>query len=365
MNLRYHKKELLLACRTAVLSFIVFQFILPSASLAAFSKTNFVSNNNFANNQVLSESEINAFFTSHNSWLGNGYYPNNLIPEYITVQYPSGLNEYSTVQARQFNDTNNTALYGKTIAQLILSESSEHNVNPRLLLSLFQRESSSISSSAPSSLLRESWPLFYMYDDTMKGCAVYGTNCNDSYYGEPNYQLRASSFGGIGLQIAFATAWLRKNYNCFENPTTCTYTGSTLTWFRNPSNAWNASLTIDNETFQCENIATRVFYRYTPGILPGQKNLYDNYSEWFGDPTSLTVVPPSPETTTEPAVTPPPPPPRKMGDGNGDNTVDSTDLSILADQWGKSVTPDSGADFNKDGVIDSTDLSILADAWGK
>ena len=61
----------------------------------------------------------------------------------------------------------------------------------------------------------------------------------------------------------------------------------------------------------------------------------------------------------------PPPSARKAGDASGDGAVDSTDLSILADQWGKNVSANTGADWNGDGIVDSTDLSILADAWGK
>lgn len=55
----------------------------------------------------------------------------------------------------------------------------------------------------------------------------------------------------------------------------------------------------------------------------------------------------------------------KRADSNGDDLVDSTELSILADAWGKTVEAYTAGDYNGDGSVDSTDLSILADAWGK
>lgn len=56
---------------------------------------------------------------------------------------------------------------------------------------------------------------------------------------------------------------------------------------------------------------------------------------------------------------------KKTADANDDGSVDSTDLSILADSWGKGVSSETAGDLNGDSVVDSTDLSILADAWGK
>jgi hypothetical protein len=51
----------------------------------------------------------------------------------------------------------------------------------------------------------------------------------------------------------------------------------------------------------------------------------------------------------------------KTGDLNGDNKVDTLDLSILLTDWGQT----SGvADINKDGVVNILDLSILLTNWG-
>jgi|GEM_PF-1963532 len=51
----------------------------------------------------------------------------------------------------------------------------------------------------------------------------------------------------------------------------------------------------------------------------------------------------------------------KIGDLNGDNKVDVSDLSILLSRWG---TSDTTADLNKNGSVDILDLSILLSKWG-
>ncbi|HSW79932.1 MAG TPA: Ig-like domain-containing protein [Candidatus Saccharimonadales bacterium] len=51
----------------------------------------------------------------------------------------------------------------------------------------------------------------------------------------------------------------------------------------------------------------------------------------------------------------------KVGDINGDNNVDITDLSILLSNW--SMTTPS-ADLNHDGVVNIIDLSVLLSHWG-
>jgi hypothetical protein len=54
----------------------------------------------------------------------------------------------------------------------------------------------------------------------------------------------------------------------------------------------------------------------------------------------------------------------KRGDINGDNTVNSADLSILAANWGKTGATAADGDLNGDGTVNSADLAILAAGWG-
>jgi hypothetical protein len=51
----------------------------------------------------------------------------------------------------------------------------------------------------------------------------------------------------------------------------------------------------------------------------------------------------------------------KLGDLNGDDEVDSGDLSILISNWGSN---NANVDINSDGVVNSNDLAILISRWG-
>lgn len=292
------------------------------------------------------------------------------------------------VDARQaYIDT----FYNKTVAQLIYDEANQHNINPRLILVMLQRESSSITQSTPSSTTRAAWPLFYNYDERMANCLNGDeSSCNDTKYGQPNYHYRAENYGGVGQQIAYATAQLR------NLQTNGSYCGGSLV------------VSVDGGNLTADNAATCALYKYTPHAVSYNTDsaFYTNWAAWWGGTpnggaysatntisdanfnyvamsasdinaflvskgswlANYTIAEyisvPYPVVYTAPTPTPTPPP-RKSGDANGDNSVDSTDLSILADQWGKGVSANTGADFSGDGLVDSTDLSILADAWGK
>ncbi len=66
--------------------------------------------------------------------------------------------------------------------------------------------------------------------------------------------------------------------------------------------------------------------------------------------------------TPVPSKTPVPSPTGKLGDVNGDNKVNFTDLSYIFSKWG---TSDAKADLNKDGIVNIADFSILIANWGK
>lgn len=80
-------------------------------------------------------------------------------------------------------------------------------------------------------------------------------------------------------------------------------------------------------------------------------------------PPTPTPTPPTPTPTpTPPTPTPTPPPSTgaKVGDLNGDNKVNISDMSILLSAWGKN---NAAADLNKSGKVDISDLSILLSHW--
>lgn len=301
--------------------------------------------------------------------------------------YAKAAIEIRYINARQaYIDT----FFNKTVAQLIYDESNQHNINPRLILIMIQKESSAVTRSAPTSDTTGTWPLFYNYDERMANCLSGDESaCNDTKYGKADYSYRAENYGGVGQQIAYATAQLR---NLHDNAGYC---GGSLV------------VSVDGQNITADNAATCALYKYTPHLVSYNtaSSFYTNWQSWWtstpngGEYVSTNVISsanfnyqamsveeinnfliakgswlanymiaeyisvayPAIASAPAPVVAPP----RKAGDANNDNAVDSTDLSILADQWGKGVTANTGADYNGDGFVDSTDLSILADAWGK
>jgi len=298
--------------------------------------------------------------------------------------------ELRYVNARQsYLDT----FYGKTVSQLIFDESAQHNINARLILTLLQRESSSIFQTTPSSTTRAAWPLFYNYDERMADCLNgIESSCNDAKYNKADYAYRAENYGGVGQQIAYATAQLR-NLAGDDNSTNGTYCDGSLV------------VSVDGSNLTADNAGTCALYKYTPHVVSYDtaSAFYTRWVEYWGggtpnggefsatniisadnfdntNPLSAEEIETFLSTHGEnggaswlanftipeyisvpyPAVYVPPPP-AKTGDANGDNVVDLLDLSVVAANWGNS---DANADLNDDGVVDLLDLSIVAANWG-
>ena len=76
-------------------------------------------------------------------------------------------------------------------------------------------------------------------------------------------------------------------------------------------------------------------------------------------PSGSATPTPTPTPTRTP--TPTPTPTAKIGDVNGDGSVNVIDLSLLLSKWGTNYT---AADFNHDGTVNVIDLSQLLSHWG-
>ncbi len=222
---------------------------------AEYSASYVIDDNVFLNSTAMSANDINDFLINKGSWLAN-----YVIPEYVSVPYPLASGGLAYVNARQVNTVTGHILYNKTVAQLIYDECIEHNVNPRVILTILQKESSAITKNQPSSTTTRAWPLFYAYDEAMEACLKFGTSCNDSYLRE-----RSENFGGVGLQITYATAWFQKRFNEYNS-------------------SRDFSVTIDSNTIICQNAATRIMYIYTPHI-GSWLNFYNIFTSWWEDPT--------------------------------------------------------------------------------
>ncbi len=193
---------------------------------------------------------VNNFLAQKGSWL-TGYN----IPEYQEVPYKfrngDGNCEWRTVSTRQFNDVTGEALYGLNAGDLMAREGHDHGINPQVTLVTLEKESSAITqhskptSSLPSSPI-EMWVLGYGWNDTMAACA----------YDYDTARARAINFGGVGQQIAYATAFFRSKYT---NPGSCgTPSGTAPT-----------------------NNATKALYCYTPYTHDGNHNFWHFFTQWF------------------------------------------------------------------------------------
>ncbi|MEI6498415.1 MAG: hypothetical protein WCO23_00435 [bacterium] len=375
---------------------ILVSLFLPHKASAAYEVNNFSSDSIFVAKNSMSAEEINNFLKSHNS-----VFADYIIPETVQVPYPT-LDDIKFVTVRQFNEATHSALYGKTVAQLIYDECQEHNINPQVILTIMEKESSAITMNRDAFLSKKNrlaWPLFYMYDETMGECLNYGTSCNHETY----FQEIASGFGGVGQQIAYATAYFGKLMGEYTNGGRCLHNSSSSTC--TSYELYNEPIKLDGQTVSCQSASCRILYLYTPHISSSQ-SFFNIFARWWNEPNTGQSISSFPKTTV---IT-----------GNTSNdfaqyVVDTYEDNVIIKgtktgqsiayfndneiaglngmDWQITVTPSFGestyfiefkdasgsllgrkpilvrkktfADINGDGVVDMKDLSIFAENWGR
>jgi hypothetical protein len=379
----------------------------PVSTSAALDNANIVSDYNFSNSSnPMSAAAINDFLIAKGSKLAN-----YVIPEYIDVPYPLAAGGFGTVTSRQVNDINGNPFYGKTVAQMIYDEGVEHNINPRVILATLQKESSAITGDVFRSSTVATWPMFYMYDETMAGCLNSGLNCDDA-----SYRQRSLDYGGMGRQLGYSIGWFGSRYSSYKN-------GGRL--INGSYQQYYDAVTIDGQSIACQTAGSRILYLYTPHI---QTSFYNIFTSFFGDPSAGEPPPPPPavndttpvngrtyngaitysgaktltakayygdrlladlnttswSVTIEPGVgttntaivfkneagevvteKPIVIVRHKIADINNDGAIDITDLAIFAENWSKESPPEAMADIDGNNVVDITDLAIFAENWGK
>lgn len=311
-----------------------------------------------------------------------------------------------TVNSRQVLDMGGavTVFYGKTVAQLIYEETTAHYINPRLILTILQRESSAITQSEPSSETRRAWPMFYNYDERMGTCLNQKdpNYCADIKYNNPTYRERADDYGGVGHQLAYSIANFQRLYNLYDPARP----GHDPRFnYNNTKSVYQDGVGLVN--INPANIATRVLYDYTPHIeaYNTSSSFYQRFQEWWGAtpngggydsaniisdtnflnnyPMSaqeidnwlkskgswlasdkLSTIPeyvsvPYPAVPGNDDATPQPVP----GDFTGDRVVDILDLSTFASFWGQTNPGNNLVDINSDNIVDIIDLSTFAFYW--
>lgn len=276
---------------------------------------------------------------------------NSLTPEQIQgylVHYGSFLKDYIDTSAAGRNRSAAQIIWdaahgkyeaGGVYREITLNEQTG-TVNPIVILTYLQKEQSLVQATT--------W-------DDWKMLASMGYNCYQGVSGDNNGNNCKDAYEGFTKQVENGAWQLRFNYEAATKDDNWWNTYYGTSHFQ----VGQAYHTSDGYDVTLTNRATASVYRYTPYVYYSAYNVWNIYYNRYKD------LAPAAQTLPQTDNPPPPPPPRKSGDANSDNAVDSTDLSILADQWGKGVTANTGADYNGDSVVDSTDLSILADGWGK
>lgn len=275
-------QNLIFAC-FAVLS-VLFS---PVRAEAAYSVDNFSSDSIFVAKDSMSENEINDFLRSHNS-----VFADYIVPETVSVPYPTS-EDIKFVTVRQFNEATQTALYGKTVAKLIYDECQDHNINPQVILTIMEKESSAITMDKDAFLSkpnRLAWPLFYMYDETMGECLNYGTNCSHETY----FQEVAKGFGGVGQQIAYATAYFGKLMGEYANGGRCLHNANSSSCIGYEQ--YNEIIKLDGQSISCQSISCRIMYLYTPHPSSSQ-SYFDIFSRWWVEPNTGSSISSFPKTT--------------------------------------------------------------------
>lgn len=78
---------------------------------------------------------------------------------------------------------------------------------------------------------------------------------------------------------------------------------------------------------------------------------------------NLQWLSPNGATTPPPVITPPNP--GKVGDVNGDGTINALDLSTVLANWNKTGQTKAQGDLNADGTVNALDLSTVLSNWSK
>lgn len=210
--------------------------------------------------QALNEDAINRFLYKQGDWTNRdgsvSWLAGYQIPEYQTIPYKyndNGTCRWDSVSVRQFYDTGGEALYGTTAAALIARKSRDYSINPIVILTTLQKESSAITQSAPASDASQMWVLGYGWNDTMAACG----------YDASTARGRAVAYGGIGQQIAYSIALFRSKFDQYASSYSTPFTTS------------------DGATIQAGNRATRALYSYTPYVYNGNYNFWYYSNRWF------------------------------------------------------------------------------------
>jgi hypothetical protein len=212
-----------------------------------FNPNELISDSDFTNYNSMTLAEIQNFLETNKSYLANYVIP---AEEEVSFCYNGGK---SSVKISQKNA-------GKKISEAIFAEAQEHQINPQVILTTIQKESSAINLENIPNMTRHAWLLGYGYNNSMAACT----------YNFDQAKSEADK-GGIGNQIAYASWNFQKNFINGLGPNTSKVGDKIIL---SNGNKESTEVTLSNR-------ATACLYRYTPHVYNGNYNFWKNYQTWF------------------------------------------------------------------------------------
>ena len=223
---------------------------------AALNNSYIIPDSTFSNAGSMSEAQIQSFLVSHGSYLANYTIPAGHSETYNGTSYYEGT--WVGPIGSEVDATN------WSTAHLIYMDAQWYGINPQVLLTTLQKESSLVTNGSPW-YGYVMWAMGYAYTESGINAAC-GTSTNHNPSG---------SCAGFAMQMDWAAGGLAywQGLANAQNKSTQYWTGNTIT--------------IDGISVYLGNGATAALYRYTPHI---QTNFYNIFTLWFGDQYDYQLV---------------------------------------------------------------------------
>ncbi len=216
----------------------------------AFDNSRVIDDSIFFNKNSMTEQTIQNFLVSHGSYLANYTVPAARYETYQGVNYYEGT--WVGPVGQEVDAT------GWSAAHLIYMDSQWYGINPMVILTTLQKESSLVTYNSSPWYGYVMWAMGYAYTESGIN-ATCGTSTNYNPSG---------SCAGFAMQVDWGSGGLAQWAiwaNTHDSHAGIYWTGNTVP--------------IDGQSIYLGNGATAALYRYTPHIQTDFTNIY---SSWFG-----------------------------------------------------------------------------------
>jgi hypothetical protein len=233
---------------TLVLFLSIFVFLITPGKALAYSRSEIIPDEVFRSPGTMTEAQIQTFLEARGSFLAGYKIPAPHTRTYWvgSKQVTSYINSWIGPVGQEVNAT------GWPVSRVIHRAANWYGVNPQVIISILQKESSMITDGTDrtddSRFARMAWIMGYAFTEDQANPikSVCGTSTNYNPSG---------SCAGVAMQIDWATGGLDSWYNR-------SVAGTLMCGVQNCSKG--KTITIDGSSVYIGNFITGPFYRYTP-----------------------------------------------------------------------------------------------------